>query len=202
MELKIREQRQLEVLAERLQRELAALSLQQARSEESGGTAEAMSAGQALLADLRATQAVGRLVIDLERVLRAPVGSNDDVIVKNGDQLFVPRRTQEVTVIGEVQSPTSHLYQAGVSRDDYILRSGGLTQRADDDRVFTIRANGSVAAAPRGSWFSRGGRQDIQPGDTIVVPLDAQQMQPLTVWTSVTQILYQIAVAVAAVNSF
>ena len=60
----------------------------------------------------------------------------------------MPRLTQEVTVIGEVQSATSHLYQAGLTRDDYIQSSGGLTQRADGKRTFIIRANGSVAAAP------------------------------------------------------
>lgn len=201
-ELKSREQRQLQVLAERLQRELAALSLQQAQSQEASATGQAMSAGQALLADLRATEAVGRLVIDLEQVMSAGPKSQDDLIVKNGDRLYVPRLTQEVTVIGEVQSATSHLFQAGLTRDDYIQSSGGLTQRADSKRTFIIRANGSVAGAPGNAWFSRGGPRNIEPGDTIVVPLDAQQMKPLTVWTSVTQILYNIAVAVAAVNSF
>jgi hypothetical protein len=34
------------------------------------------------------------------------------------------------------------------------------------------------------------------------VPLDADRVKPLSLWTSVTQILYNIAVAVAAVNSF
>jgi protein involved in polysaccharide export with SLBB domain len=201
-ELKLREQRQLQVLAERLQRELAALSLQQAQSQEGGNTAEAMSAGQALLTDLEATEAVGRLVIDLEGVMRAAPNSQDDLIVRDGDRLFIPRLTQEVTVIGEVQSATSHLYQGELARDDYIQRSGGLTQRADRKRIYIIRANGSVAVAPGSRWFSRGGPRNIEPGDTIVVPLDAHQMRPLTVWTSATQILFNLAVAVAAVNSF
>jgi len=200
-ELREREQRQIQVLAERLQRELAALSLQQSRGQEAAGTGEAMSAGQALLADLRGTHAVGRLVIDLADVLAAAPGSADDLILKDGDRLFVPRITQEVTVIGEVQNSTSHLFEPGLSRDDYVDRSGGLAQRADLRRIFVIRADGSVAVGRTVGWFSRSGG-DIRPGDTIVVPMDARQLQPLTVWTSVTQILYQIAVAVAAVNSF
>ncbi len=201
-ELKAREQRQLQVLAERMQRDLAALSLQQAQSETGASTTQAMTAGQALLADLKNTEAVGRLVINLNEVLSATPGSSADLVVRDGDRLVIPRLTQEVTVIGEVQSPTSHLYHADLNRDDYVSSSGGLTQRADKKRIFIIRANGSVAAAPSAAWFSRGGARDVQPGDTIVVPLDAQQMRPLTVWTSVTQILYNIAVAVAAVNSF
>lgn len=202
LDLKEREQRQLQILAERLQRELAALSLQQAQSETTGSTSQATAAGQALLADLKGTQAVGRLVIELNEVMAATLGSSADIVIRDGDRLFIPRLTQEVTVIGEVQSPTSHLYRADLNRDDYISISGGPTQRADKKRIFIIRANGSVAAAPSAAWFSRGGARDVKPGDTIVVPLDAQQMRPLTVWTSVTQILYNIAVAVAAVNSF
>jgi protein involved in polysaccharide export with SLBB domain len=184
-----------------LQRELAALSLQQARGGEAAGTGEAMAAGQALLADLRSTKAVGRLVIDLSDVVGAAPGSSDDLLVRDGDRLFVPRQSQEVTVIGEVQNATSHLFEPGMSRDDYILRSGGLTQRSDKKRIFVIRADGSVAIARASGWFSRNGAE-IRPGDTIVVPMDARQLEPLTVWTSVTQILYQIAVAVAAVNTF
>jgi len=201
-ELREREQRQLSVLAERLQRELAAISLQQAQSTEKVDTAQTLATGHALLADLKATQALGRLIIDLETVLAARPGSENDIVVKDGDLLVVPRQTQEVSVIGEVQNSASHLYQAGLSRDDYVARSGGMTQRADKKRTFVIRANGVVAAGTGSSWFSRSGSQGIQPGDTVVVPLDAQQMRPLTMWTSVTQILYNIAVAVAAVNSF
>lgn len=201
-ELREREQRQLNVLAERLQRELAAISLQQAQSTEKVDTAQTLAAGHALLADLKATQALGRLVINLDDVLLAAPGTDNDIVVKDGDLLVVPRQTQEVSVIGEVQNATSHLYQAGMSRDDYIARSGGTTQRADRKRTFVIRANGVVAAGAGSSWFSRSGSQEIQPGDTVIVPLDAQQMRPLTMWTSVSQILYNIAVAVAAVNSF
>lgn len=201
-ELRERERQQLKVLADRLQRELASLSLQQAQSAEAANTAQAMAAGQALLADLKATEAVGRLVIRLDDVMASPAGSEVDVVVREGDELVVPRVTQEVTVLGEVQGGTSHLYQTGLSRDDYISRSGGYTQRADKSRVFVIRANGEVIGGASSNWFSTGGAQEIRPGDTIIVPLNAQQVRPLTLWTSVTQILYNIAVAVAAVNSF
>lgn len=201
-ELREREQRQMYVLAERLQRELTAVSLQAAQVGDKGDTAQTLAAGQALLADLKATRAVGRLVIDLGVVLAADSGTTNDVVVKDGDLLVVPRLTQEVSVIGEVQTATAHLYQAGLSRDDYIARSGGTTQRADKKRTFVIRANGEVASDAGRKWFGRSRADEMRPGDTVVVPLNVDQVRPLTMWTSVTQILYNIAVAVAAVNSF
>jgi hypothetical protein len=50
-------------------------------------------------------------------------------------------------------------------------------------------------------WFGQSG-SSIQPGDTIVVPLDAERMRPLPLWTAITTIMFNLAVAVAAVNSF
>ena len=201
-DLKEREQRQLGVLEERLRREIAVLSLQRAQSGDATGTTQAIAAGESLLSDLETIEAMGRLVIDLNRSMRAIPGSAMDIFMKDGDTLVVPRRTQEVTVIGEVQNSASLLYVEGFTRDDYVQRSGGITRRADARRIYVIRADGSVAAEGSGSWFGRRGDIVMRPGDTIVVPLDAEEMRPLTAWTSITQILYNIAVAVAAVNSF
>ncbi|TAK56263.1 MAG: hypothetical protein EPO25_01360 [Gammaproteobacteria bacterium] len=201
-ELKAREQRQISALVERLQRELASLSLQQAQSTEVATTSQALAVGQALLAELKQTEAAGRLVIDLDAAMRSAPGAPGEIVMKDGDFLAVPRRTQEVTVIGEVQNPTSHLHQVGLLRDDYIASSGGTTQRADERRTYIVRANGRVLAGSESRWFGRGGSKEIRPGDTIVVPVDVEQVRPLTLWGSVTQILYNIAVAVAAVNSF
>jgi hypothetical protein len=151
--------------------------------------------------ELRKTQPVGRLVIDLNKVLKAAPGSVDDVVLKDGDRLAVPRQTQEVTVLGEVQSATSHLYDPGLSRDDYVTMSGGLTQKADGKRIYIVRANGGVEAGSSNHWF--GGHGDaVKPGDTIVVPFDTERLPALPMWQSVTTIIYNLAVAVAAVNSF
>ena len=200
-DLKLREQRQLDLLTERLQRDLASLSLQQAQSGEAGA-AQAMSAGQQLLSELKGTQAVGRLVINLDEVLKSEPGAPSDIIARGGDALYIPRLAQEVTVLGEVQNSTSHLYRDGFTRDDYVKLSGGVTTRADEKRTFIVRADGSVTASESSGWFSRGSPTTVHPGDTVVVPLDADRVKPLSLWTSVTQILYNIAVAVAAVNSF
>lgn len=198
-ELQDREAKQLESLAERMHSDLAQLSLQAA--QEGGSEAgQALAIGQSLLANLRETRPVGRLVIDLERSMQAKTGSQHDVILRDGDSLIVPRITQEVTVIGEVQSATSHLYDKSKSLDDYIAMSGGLTARADRDRIYVVRANGSIEARSGASWFHRGGLV-IRPGDTIVAPLDTERMRPLPFWQAVTQIIYNLTIPLAAIDA-
>jgi polysaccharide biosynthesis/export protein len=200
--LKDRERRQMKALADRLRQDLSSLALQSAQSSGpvAGGASDTLAIGQSLLADLENAEPVGRLVIDLDRVLAAEPGSPNDLILRNGDLLRVPKLAQEVTVIGEVQNPTSHLFDPTLARDDYLGLSGGTNQKADDGRIYVVRANGSVETGSGSRWFRTEG--GMQPGDTIVVPLDAERMRPLPMWTAITTILYNLAISVAAVNSF
>jgi protein involved in polysaccharide export with SLBB domain len=198
VELREREVAQLERLARRIESDLASMTLADQ------GTSDALATGQTLLAQLRNTEPTGRLVIQLDEILagmeRGSVGN--DVMLRDGDELFVPELRQEVTVIGEVQYPTSHTYERGLLRDDYIGRSGGLTRRADDKRIYVVRANGEVVADGGVRWFRRDLGVEIRPGDTVVAPLEVDRVRPLTLWSGVTQIIYNMAIAAAAVNSF
>ena len=197
--LRLQEQQQIDLLSRRLEADLTSLSLQ---SVETSG-ADTLSTGRELLTQLRNTEAVGRLVIDLHTI-DAGVRTVTPLELRDGDRLLVPKQPQSVTVIGETQQNASHIYDGALSRDDYISLSGGLTRRADRGLIYVVRASGAVVAGKRSRWFGRGGSKgtEIRPGDTIVVPLETDRVRPLTLWTSVTQILYQAAIAIAAIQTF
>jgi protein involved in polysaccharide export with SLBB domain len=197
-ELKERERKQLNTLATRMEADVAQVSLMAAQETGKDAT-QALAVGKSLLSNLRDATPIGRLVINLESASSANPGSEHDIVLKDGDRLLVPRVVQEVTVIGEVQSATSHLFSKNLSRDDYIAMSGGLTPRADDDRIYVVRADGSVITRSGNTWFNGGGA-DIHTGDTIVVPLDTERMRPLPFWIAVTTIIYNLSIAAAAVN--
>lgn len=200
-ELKEREQQQMDKLAERLQSDLASAALQAAAANQ-GQAGQALAVGQSLLNQLKSAKAVGRLVIDLDNVIESPLGGPADVVLREGDQLIIPKQKQEVTVIGEVQNSTSHFYRDHLSRDDYIGLSGGVTRKADRGRIYIVRADGSVVSSENSGWFRRSGQVAMRPGDTIVVPMDTERMPALPLWQAITGILYNVAIAAAAVNSF
>jgi protein involved in polysaccharide export with SLBB domain len=201
VELQEREQEQLNRLAERLQSDLASAALQAAAANQ-GSAGQALTVGQSLLNQLKETRAVGRLVIDVNAVIASPQGSANDVVLRQGDRLIIPKQKQEVTVIGEVQNTTSHFFRESLTRDDYIGLSGGATRKADRGRIYIVRADGSVISSESSGWFHRSGQVAMKPGDTIVVPLDTERMPQLALWQAVTSILYNLAIAAAAVNSF
>ncbi|HVZ35955.1 MAG TPA: SLBB domain-containing protein, partial [Polyangiaceae bacterium] len=198
-EIKAQEQQQIETLATRLQSDLAVVALQSTAGNAQRSPSDALAVGQNLLTQLRETKPVGRLVIHLSRALEKP-NSDDDVQLRNNDVLIVPPLRQYVAVLGEVQSPTSHVWRRNLSRDDYLALSGGLTDKADKKRIYVVRADGSVVARQSGRWFSHAD-VEMRPGDSIVVPLDTQKMRPLPLWTAVTTIIYNLAVSVAAIGS-
>jgi polysaccharide export outer membrane protein len=194
-DLRKKEQIQLDRFRDQLRADVASLSLQQV--QEDPAKAQAVSTAQNLLAQLETTRAVGRLVINLPGVMK---GTAKDIVLEDGDLLIVPSNPQEVTIIGEVNFPTSQLYDPKLDRDDYINRSGGLTQKADKKQIYVIRANGEVLAASGSAWFG-GKEQSILAGDTIVVPLNADKVSALYLWTSIADILSKIALTVAAFNA-
>ena len=198
-DLKQREEEQLQQLSKRLESDLVSFSLQAAQQKVDA--TEVLGLGQSLLDQLKTAVPTGRLVIDIQRVMASPNDPIYDIAVKNGDKLLVPKHTQEVTVIGEVQYATSHVYEPGLSRDDYIARSGGLTKQADPKRVYVVHANGAVVTGERSAWFRRTKEVEMRPGDSIVVPIDADRVAPLARWSAVSQIVYQLALAAAAANA-
>src|SRR5690606_35828462 len=107
-------------------------------------------------------RATGRFVIDLPGLLEMEAGSVKDVLLRDGDELGIPKLRQEITVIGEVQNSTSHLFLPSLTRDDYVHLSGGTTRKADRGRIHIVRADGSVASRP-GSWFRRSYDVAVKP---------------------------------------
>jgi hypothetical protein len=82
--------------------------------------------------------------------------------------------------------------------NDYLALAGGTTEFADNSKIYVIRADGRIFQ-PGSDWFSFAD-SEIGPGDTIVVPLDVNLQNNIGLWQQVTQIIYNSAVAVAAIR--
>lgn len=187
-----REQEQFQRLLMQLKKDVAAKSL---TSQGLNSTTPEQSV--TLINQLAEQQMVGRLVLNMTQI---QAGNPEyDFEVEAGDKLFIPRRNSAISVVGEVQNPGSHSFNANLTVKDYLALSGNSRKRADDSRIYVLRADGSVVI-PSSSLFAS--NQPLMPGDTIVVPLDVEYKDGLSLWTQVTQIFYQSAVALAALNSF
>ncbi|AXN32159.1 polysaccharide biosynthesis/export family protein [Vibrio coralliilyticus] len=193
--LRRQEEERLKLLNMQLRQEIGNLSLRRQNSSATYTTSptEAM----AIANELSSTEAIGRLVINLPEALAGKI--NADIIVEKGDKLYVPPRQPIISVMGEVQFSSNHTFTPGMTIEDYISSAGGTKKQADTDRIYVVRADGSVMLPNNSFWFSRKSNP-LEPGDTIIVPLDTDYLDGLSTLTSATQILYQIGVAWSAVK--
>ena len=160
-------------------------------------TSQSMSDVNEVIEALKATEGVGRLLIDLPSALSGDLNAN--IVVLDGDRLIVPQVSNTVTVIGEVKRARTHTFQDELSLEDYIDLSAGFTRRADEGGIYIVKGNGSVVNLERNLWKFTSNNAGLDPGDTIVVPINTQYKESLASWREITQIFYQSIVSIAAV---
>ena len=103
------------------------------------------------------------LDIDLTRAVAEP-GSENDIVLREGDVLTVPEYDATVKISGEVRYPISVTYKEGKKLSYYVKHAGGYADRAKKSGVYAIYMNGGVKK------LSKFSSKDIQPGMEIVVP--------------------------------
>jgi polysaccharide export outer membrane protein len=149
---------------------------------------------------LEGYEGIGRLLIDLMGALSGEVMANLEVV--GGDTLYIPGRNSTITVVGEVRRQGTHSYQRSFNVDDYLSLSAGMTSRADGNELYIVKANGNVILPKKASWLSfRSSSQRLEPGDSIVVPIDNTFKDTATMWRDITQIVYQGAIAIVALTA-
>ena len=112
------------------------------------------------------TQTVG---IDLEKALKKP-GSDDDLILMEGDILTIPEYNNTVKISGGVLYPNTVTYNKRMNVDNYIRQAGGYSRLAMKNKTFVVYMNGKVAS---GRWAR------IEPGCEIIVP-ERPERQPMS----------------------
>ena len=164
----------------------------------------AIAQTETTLTQLQTNLPVGRVVIQSSQGLKAFEKSAANTPLRKGDVIVVPRRANYVLVNGQVFNPTAIGFVPGRSAKWYLGQAGGLTQLADKNAVFVVRANGSVLAAKNNStlWSGDPLNAVLLPGDSIVVPekppkIGVRDWAPLI---QSAQVLTSVALAVAYIH--
>ena len=147
-----------------------------------------------IVSTLKSVEGAGRLFIDLRAAMAGNVDANLEL--ENEDRLVIPVLSNTVSVVGEVKRQGTHSFQTEFVLNDYVDLSAGYTQRADEEGVGIVKANCSVVTLTRSMWRFADDNFSIDPGDTIVVPINTQY-KVLASWREITQIIYQSMVSIA-----
>ena len=127
--------------------------------------------------------------IELDKAIANP-GCDEDIVLREGDRIFIPTYNGTVKINGEVMYPNSVAYHDGKNAKYYIKQAGGYNRYAKKNMAYVIYMNGTVAKVSDGA--------KIRPGCEIVVPQKAMTrklttQELLTIGTSAASIATMIA---------
>lgn len=132
--------------------------------------------------------------INLEEVLANP-GGEADIVLQEGDVIYIPEYQNTVKISGNVLYPNTVTYKEKMSVNDYIKMAGGYGFEAKKNRAFVVYMNGTVAKAKKNS------RKVIEPGCEIIIPQKRQREGKLQEILSVATTSASIATMVASITN-
>ena len=142
------------------------------------------------------TQAdAGRVGLDLPHVLKNR-HHKDNILLANGDSLFIPSYVPTVRVEGAVNSPGSVTYVQGAGLDYYLSAAGGVSFKGDNGRVYVQQPNGNVRAVHKRPLFFGTSKPTPEPGATVTVP-----ERDTTAHSEAASILAAVGTIVAALTT-
>jgi protein involved in polysaccharide export with SLBB domain len=208
------QQKNIEEMANRLQRQLLAESSTTTTSVTTPGEAQArkteLEQRQAFIDSLKTVKATGRMTVSLahQRLLK---GSLYDIPLEDGDSLYIPMNNRVVNVMGAVMTNASLVYSENTRPTDYIQMAGGYSQYADTKNTYVLKVDGSAKKLSGGFLNWNGSKErwelnapgaepkQIESGDTIVVPEKLERIAWLREFKDITQILAQLATATGVI---
>src|SRR5262245_33613160 len=162
-----------------------------ADKEEVAAQQQQLQARREMLRLLASKVVVGRMVVRLDAPDKLK-GTDNDVVLLDGDTLSVPEPPQSVLVIGAVRNSTSVQHKEGAGIDYYINRVGGFSKAADKKEAHLVKADGSAIS----SFMNV---RTIEPGDVVVVPpKEEEKIRTLSTIRDIATIIGAALLGVAA----
>ena len=104
----------------------------------------------------------GAMAVDFERLFMEG-DLSQDVLLKHGDSVVIPRKLEMVNVTGEVRYSGLIPFERGKGTRFYINRTGGYSWNADQGKARVIKGKTGV-------WVKLDKVERVEAGDTIFVP--------------------------------
>ena len=112
-----------------------------------------------------------KVPLNLVKILSNP-GSEEDIVLKVGDEIFIPKYDGQIKVGGAVLLTTQVPYSKNNSFGNYITAAGGFSADAIKRKAYIVYANGEAARSSKFLFFTT--RPKVKPGSEIIVPKKAE----------------------------
>ncbi|NLW30374.1 MAG: hypothetical protein GXY77_02835 [Fibrobacter sp.] len=183
------ESKHLNEYSKQMEMDLLAYSTEMAVKENSNDLPEAISQQIEMKHQIEKKEKSGRVIIDMRKK-----ENYKDFILENGDELFVPRKPNTISVLGEVFNPSTFIFDSNNSFVSYYLNAaGGLKKSSDKKHIYIIKANGSIITNKKVL------NSNIEPGDAIIVPQKIMYSNPHKRFVDTADAVFKISSILATI---
>ena len=163
-----------------------------------GGTIGADSLNL-LLEEQKAQKNLGRVITEFNLVT---LESNPalDILVLDGDEIFIPPLTKQVYLFGDFNQPSILPYNPTHQLKDYVRLVAGKRESSKNHFII-IDPDGTSHFIESSNWLSFKNNVDIYPGSIIYMPRNIGKVQGLQLAATVSPILSSLAISLASLNS-
>jgi protein involved in polysaccharide export with SLBB domain len=139
-----------------------------------------------------------QIAIDINKILEKP-GSELDLVLRDKDEIVIPKVDNRVKISGGVLRPTNIVYRDGLNIGECISSAGGVSEYARRGRAYVVYANGKSKRTMHFGLFRI--NPMIKPGAEIVIPeTDVKREKALTSIIQFAATLAQVAGAIATIS--
>jgi protein involved in polysaccharide export with SLBB domain len=139
-----------------------------------------------------------QIAIDINSIMRSP-GSELDLVLRDKDEIIIPKMDNRVKISGGVLRPTNIVYREGLTIGDCISAAGGISEYAKRGRAYVVYANGKSNRTKHFGMFRI--NPSIKPGSEVVLPeTNEKKDKPLTTITTMVATIAQVIAALATVK--
>jgi protein involved in polysaccharide export with SLBB domain len=139
-----------------------------------------------------------QIAIDINKIMEKP-GSELDLVLRDKDEIMIPKTDNRVKISGGVLRPTNIVYRDGLTIGECISAAGGISEYAKRGRAYVVYANGKSSRTKHFGLFRL--NPTIKPGSEIVLPeTNEKKEKTITTFIQFTTVLAQIAGAIATIS--
>jgi protein involved in polysaccharide export with SLBB domain len=139
-----------------------------------------------------------QIAIDINKIMEKP-GSELDLVLRDKDEIMIPKTDNRVKISGGVLRPTNIVYRDGLTIGECISAAGGISEYAKRGRAYVVYANGKSSRTKHFGLFRL--NPSIKPGSEIVLPeTNEKKEKTITTFIQFTTVLAQIAGAIATIS--
>ena len=148
--------------------------------------------------EIKNQEVSGRVVIEFD-LRKIALNKNLDTTLHDGDSIFIPRKTNNIHVLGEVRNPATISYFQNMTISDVINSVGSYTKFADTKNIIIVDPDGSINFI--NNRWGMTSSSALQAGSVIYIPREIGEIEGIDKWAIYTPIIGNIALSLASLAS-